>query len=70
MDIHFEMVRGANELQALLKGNGWQLDPGSATHLTARHAEVHDQPTARNRLLQMGLLTSNRLRIEFGPSTN
>jgi hypothetical protein len=67
VDIHFELWRGADDIRALLRANGWRFDKSGSTHLTASHPEVTDQTTARSRLLQIGLLTSSRLRIEFGP---
>jgi hypothetical protein len=70
MYIHFEMVRGADELRELLTAQGWRLDRGGPMHFTASHPSVRNQPAARARLLQIGLLTSNRLRIEFGPDSN
>jgi hypothetical protein len=70
MDVHIEVVRGADEIRALLKANGWRLAEGGPARLTARHPEVRDEETARSRLHQMGLLISSRLRIAFGPLAN
>jgi hypothetical protein len=69
MDVHFEAVKGPAGLRALLEANGWRLDEGEGDHFTARHPDVMDQPTARQKLNRMGLLTSARLRIEFGLTT-
>jgi hypothetical protein len=66
VDVSFEMRREAGDLRALLRAEGWMLDEGGATRVTARHPQVTDQETARTRLLEMGLLTSSRFRIEIG----
>jgi hypothetical protein len=70
MDVHFEAVKGPAGLRALLEANGWRLDDGEDNHFTAHHPDVTDQPTARQKLNRMGLLTSAQLRIEFGPTTS
>ena len=54
------------DLRALLRAQGWVLDEGGPTRVTARHPRVTDQETARTRLLEMGLLTSGRFRIDIG----
>jgi hypothetical protein len=70
MDVHFEVLAKGHSPQALLEENGWRVAEDGADHFTASHPDVEDQPVARNRLQKMGLLTSVRLRIEFGPSVN
>jgi hypothetical protein len=70
MDVHVEVVGRAGDLRALLEENGWGLKEGVPNHFTATHPDVSDQPMARSRLHKIGLLTSGRLRIEFGPSAN
>jgi hypothetical protein len=70
MDIYFEVVRGRADLPALLRANGWRLDEAAGNRVTASHPDITDQPSARQKLDRMGLLTSGRLRIEFGPTTH
>jgi hypothetical protein len=65
MDIHFE-TWGTQDLRPLLRRHGWMLDEGVPGDFHASHAEARDQPAARARLEQLGLLTSSRVRIEFG----
>jgi hypothetical protein len=65
MNVHFRLVRGISQLREWLIDEGWRLAVDGPTLLTASHPEVRDQRAARTRLLEMGLLTSSRLRIEF-----
>jgi hypothetical protein len=69
MDIIFEIesVARGGDLQALLAARGWRFGEGVTTRFIASHPDVKDQSTARARLDQLGILTSRRLRIEFGP---
>jgi hypothetical protein len=67
MMIRFEFVRGADGLRELLRANGWKLEDPVAGTLYATHPEVGDQPAARSRLHELGVLTSAQFRIEFVP---
>jgi hypothetical protein len=69
MNVHFEALTEQIPLRALLEEHGWWVEE-DGDYLTASHPDVADQPAARNRLHQMGLLTSSRVRIEFGRSLN
>jgi hypothetical protein len=69
MDVHFETAGASADLRAYLEAHGWRLDEGDDNHFTARHPNAEDQPAARQKLNRLGLLTSGRLRIEFGPMT-
>jgi hypothetical protein len=66
MDLYIELLRDGSEVRALLREQGWRLDEQGADRLLAIHAEVNDQEVARDRLQQAGLLTSAKVRIEFG----
>jgi hypothetical protein len=68
MEVYFETVGGSADLRELLESHGWRLDEGEGNHFTARHTDAEDQPAARQKLDRLGLLTSGRLRIEFGPT--
>ncbi len=66
MDIHFQTQGTARDLRPLLRRGGWRLDGGGPDDFHASHAAANDHPAARDRLHRLGLLTSSRVRIEFG----
>jgi hypothetical protein len=66
MNVYIELLRGGSDVRALLREHGWRLDEQGADRLLAKHAEVRNQEVARDRLQQAGLLTSPKVRIEFG----
>ena len=71
MDVRFEVLAKGYPLRSLLEQNGWRVEEDRANCLPiASHPAVGDQTAGRSRLHKMGLLTSSRLRIEFGPSTD
>jgi hypothetical protein len=53
-----------------LVGHGWRLETAGGPDFSAWHPEVRDQAAARDRLNDLGLLTSSAVRIEFGPHAN
>jgi hypothetical protein len=67
MRVRFELGRDADGLRELLRSGGWKLEETTSGTFYASHPGAGDQPSARSRLHQLGLLTSPRLRIEFGP---
>jgi hypothetical protein len=68
MMVRFDMVfRTDRRLRQLLWANGWDLHEPQAGTLYASHPQARDQPAARSLLNDLGLLTSGRLRIQFGP---
>jgi hypothetical protein len=68
MMIRFDtMLRTDDRLRELLQANGWVLQEPRAGTLYASHPQASDQPAARSLLNDLGLLTSGRLRIQFGP---
>ena len=48
-----------------LESAGWHLDQATEGGFLASHSEIDSVPDARQRLQQMGLLTSSQVRIEF-----
>jgi hypothetical protein len=66
MDVYIELLRGGIDVRALLRDDGWRLLEKGTDLLTAQHPQVSDQEDARDRLLQVGLLTSGEVRIAFG----
>jgi hypothetical protein len=67
MMIRVECLSWTAGLRDLLRAGGWRLEGPAGDAFYASHPEVGDQPAARSRLHCLGLLTSPRLRIEFGP---
>ena len=68
MVVYISMLRWPNHVRETLSNAGWKLDAEDGASLCASHAEVADEPAARSRLQQLGLLTSASLRIEFRPT--
>jgi hypothetical protein len=67
MNVLFQLLRGADQSLATLRGDGWKLESERNGSFLARHPCVTDGKSARDRLNQLGLLTSALLRIEFPP---
>jgi hypothetical protein len=65
MRISFEPLSGRLDLRQVLRADGWTLEGDLRESLVAEHPDATDATTARGRLHRLGLLTSNRLRIEF-----
>jgi hypothetical protein len=57
----------AGPLQAL-RGDGWDLRGGAGGAVEGTHPEAPDEPAARGRLDDLGLLTSRALLIRFDHS--
>ena len=55
------------ELPQILRADGWLLRQLPDGGVLAERPDVNDEQEARLRLLRLGLLTSNRLRIDFLP---
>jgi hypothetical protein len=66
MMVRIDMVRRTDGLRELLRANGWALQEPRAGTLYASHPQAGNQLAARSLLHELGLLTSRRLRIEFG----
>ena len=61
-------VRSRRESHSILKAlekDGWELERQGEDTLVAGHRLVRDEPAARRRLHELGLLTSGMLHIEF-----
>ncbi len=65
MRLHLELLRKAHLLRHILRRDGWELKPQRNHSYSARHPAVADEPAARNRLWQLGLLTSRLVRVDF-----
>lgn len=66
MRVHIEILRDHDGVRTTLKRAGWKVDDEGCA-ISARHPQVADETSARDRLGQLGLLTSNLVRIEFEP---
>jgi hypothetical protein len=65
MKIQFELLRQPFEVRDTLRNHGWRLDSIHNNSVSASHPDVQDETVARNRLNDMGLLTSGSVRITF-----
>jgi hypothetical protein len=65
MKVQLRFLRHSEAIQAALQKDGWQLVRQSEDSLIALHPLVADEAAARNRLLDLGLLTSGSLYVEF-----
>jgi len=68
MRVLIQPSREGRDLFQILRTDGWVLEVGLNDAIVAEHPGIADEPTARSRLHRLGLLTSNRLRIEFLPA--
>jgi hypothetical protein len=64
MRFNLTILRGNERIRTILAQDGWIL----ARDL-AGHPQLSDERAARERLAQLGLLTSPAVRIEFLPQT-
>jgi hypothetical protein len=62
MYLGIEFLRGGDIVREILARDGWRL-----TSTRAAHPAVQDGEAARERLDQLGLLTSTAVRISFPP---
>lgn len=67
MRVQFESFRGFEELGALLRNDGWQVEGAPSARMLAWHPEAPDAPSVRSRLLRLGLLTAHSVRIDLEP---
>jgi hypothetical protein len=65
MRVHLRFLRKSEVVQEVLQKDGWQLERERDDSVTARHPLVEDEPSARNRLQGLGLLTTSSVAIEF-----
>jgi len=66
MKLRLRFIRKHDLIEKALRADGWRLERESDDEVTAHHPLVRDEPAARIRLQELGLLTSASLRIEFG----
>lgn len=67
MKLRIQLVHRGDMVKDCLERDGWKLTAESDDSVSANHAEVHSEATARLRLYELGLLTSPSLRVEFPP---
>jgi hypothetical protein len=65
MKVQLRFLRQSEAIQAALQKDGWELVPQGEDSLIALHPLVTDEAAARNRLLDLGLLTSGSVYVEF-----
>jgi hypothetical protein len=65
MRVHLRFLRKGEIAQEALRNDGWQLEREQDDSFTARHPLVRDESAARNRLHDLGLLTTGSVAIEF-----
>jgi hypothetical protein len=70
MHVRVVALRSPGGVEDLLRADGWRVLKGEDGALSASHPEIMDQQAARNRLLDLGLLTSGAVRIDFGLPRN
>jgi CheY-like chemotaxis protein len=70
MKVYFQMVRFFMGVRETLLRDGWVLETEEQDVLCMSHPMIADEETARNRLEQLGLLTSGLVRIEFQPMSS
>jgi hypothetical protein len=64
MNIHNEKGAQSDAVKQQLEREGWRVDRKQDGSMLATNSEMQE-PEARRRLDQMGLLTSSMIRIEF-----
>jgi hypothetical protein len=66
MLVSFQFLRNGESIRAALQKDGWHLQSVEHSNaMRARHPEVEEERSARQRLNNLGLLTSRACRIEF-----
>ena len=66
MHVSIQMLWNDESVRAILQKGGWHLQSEEQSNaLRARHPDVKEERAARQRLNDLGLLTSRICRIEF-----
>jgi hypothetical protein len=66
MHVSIQLLRKDDNIRTVLQKDGWDLKAESQPNaMSARHPEVGEERTARQRLHNLGLLTCHTCRIEF-----
>jgi hypothetical protein len=63
--LHIEMRSRSDTVKEQLEREGWHVDTKQDGSMLATHSGVIQEPEVRQRLDQMGLLTSSQVKIEF-----
>ncbi len=65
MKLRIQLLHFGDDVKERLEHDGWKLEAITLDSLSACHPDVRDEPNARRRLQELGLLTSATVRIEF-----
>jgi hypothetical protein len=65
MRVHLRFLRNSDVGREVLENAGWLLERDIDDSVWARHPHVVDEPSARSRLQDVGLLTACSVSIEF-----
>jgi hypothetical protein len=65
MRVHLRFLRNSDVGREVLENAGWLLERDVDDSVWARHPHVIDEPSARSRLHDVGLLTACSVSIEF-----
>lgn len=65
MIVQIKMLQPADEVKEHLERGGWRIVEEHAEGWNVRHRNVTTEADARQRLQELGLLTSAQLRIRF-----
>ena len=68
MFTRFHFLHEPADLFPALQGDGWELREGPGGAVEGTHPEAPDEAAARERLHELGLLTSRAVRIRFDHS--
>ena len=67
MILHVQLFEHAEAMQEILRRDGWKVKAQPDGSFTISHPHVPDEEAARDRLDQLGLLTSPAVRFDFEP---
>ena len=66
MHLSIQLLKKDDSVQTTLRKDGWNVESDAKTRdMRAKHHDVHEENDARQRLHDLGLLTSRTCRIEF-----
>jgi len=65
MRVHLRFLRNSDVGREVLENAGWHVERDVDDSIWARHPHVVDEPSARSRLQDVGLLTACSVAIEF-----
>ena len=67
MILHVQFLENAENVRENLLRDGWRAEPQPDGSLIISHPQVSDEEAARERLDQLGVLTSQAIRLDFEP---